>query len=246
MAEALNAKGAGRLAGLAYLAVIVFAAPGYMILTGLLAGGPQADLARLATSQAQLILALASSAIGFAAWAALAILLYRLMRSAGQVAGLLMLILAVAGVAANLFALSQLLPLVGSDMDAATVAPIVQSYKRLLLLSQVFSGVWLFPFGWLVLRSRVAPRILAFGLLAGGIFYSMIFATAFDPGIEHTMIYRILRPVTGVFGEVVGEMGICLWFLIKGAAQPDAARLRPVRPAPAARTGALGRAAPAR
>ena len=40
MAEAPNPKTVGRLAGLAYLAVIVFSAPGSMILTGLLAGLP--------------------------------------------------------------------------------------------------------------------------------------------------------------------------------------------------------------
>ena len=152
MADASNAKATGRLAGLAYLAVVVFSAPGYMILTGLLAGSPQTELARLAANQTQFVLALASSAIGFSAWVVLAVLLYRLMSSAGRIAGLLMLIPAVAGVAANLFALSQLLPLIGSGMDAAALAPVVQDYKRLLLLSQVFSGLWLFPFGWLVLR----------------------------------------------------------------------------------------------
>ena len=183
VAEASNAKALGRFAGLAYLAVIVFSAPGYMILTGLLAGSPQIELARLAANPAQFILALAASTIGFAAWTVLGVLLYRLMSAAGQIAGLLMLILAVGGTAANLFALSQLLPLIGSPgMDASTLAPIVQGYQRTLLLAQVFSGIWLFPFGWLVLRSRVAPRIFAFALFAGGVFYSMVFATAFDPG----------------------------------------------------------------
>jgi len=226
MAEASKAKKVGRLAGLAYLAVIVFSAPGYMILTQLLAGSPQTELARLAANQTLFSLALLSSAIGFAAWAPLGLLLYRLMSFAGRIAGLVMLILALAGVAANLIALAQLLPLAGSPdsrMDAATLAPIVQSYQRLLLFAQVFSGAWLFPFGWLVLRSRVAPWFLGVGLLAGGVFYSMVFATAFEPGLVHTAAYRILSPITGILGEVVGELGICLWLLIKGAGRPKAA-----------------------
>ncbi len=218
MVEASNAKTAGRFAGLAYLVVAVFSAPGYMILTGLLAGSPQAELARLTANQTQFTLALASSVIGFAAWTILGILLYRLMSSAGRIAGLLMLVLAVAGTAANLFALCQLLPLAApSGMDASTLAPIVHSYQRTLLLAQVFSGAWLFPFGWLVLRSRITPAFFGFALFAGGVFYLMVFATAFDPGLKHTMAYRILSPVTGVFGEAVGELGICLWLLIKGA-----------------------------
>ncbi len=222
MDDVSRSKALGRWTGLAYLAVVVFSAPGYMILTGLLAGSPQAELARLTANQTQFILALASSAIGFSAWIALGVLLYRLMSCAGRISALLMLSLAVGGVAANLFALSQLLPLVGSGLDAATVAPIVQGYKRVLLLSQVFSGLWLFPFGWLVLRSRIAPRLLAFGLFAGGVFYTMVFATAFMPNLEHTMAYRILSPVTGLFGEAVGELGMCLWLLIMGARPPVA------------------------
>ena len=220
MDEVSRAKALGRRTGLAYLAVIVFSAPGYMILTGLLAGGPQAELARLTANQTQFVLALASSAIGFCAWIALAILLYRLMSSAGRISALLMLSLAVGGVAANLFALSQLLPLIGAGLDAGTVGTAVQGYKRVLLLSQVFSGLWLFPFGWLVLRSRVAPRLLGFGLFAGGVFYTMVFATAFAPGLEHTVAYRVVSPVAGVFGEVVGELGMCLWLLIMGARPP--------------------------
>ncbi len=222
MAEASNSRSAGRLAGLAYLAVIVFSAPGYMILTGLLAGSPQAELARLAANQTLLALALVSSVIGFAAWAPLALLLYRLMSGAGRIPAVLMVVLALAGVAANLISLAQLLPIAvpaGPGMDAATLATSVQGYRRLVLLSQVFSGLWLFPFGWLVLRSRVAPRVLAFGLLAGGVFYCMVFATAFAPSLHLTLAYRVLSPVTGIFGEVVGEMGICLWLLLMGARQ---------------------------
>lgn len=219
-----NTKAAGRRAGLAYLVIILFSAPGYMILTKLLAGDSHAVLAHLATSQTLFTLALVSSVIGFLAWTVLAILLYRLMSSAGRISALLMVIFSVAGTVMNLIALAPLLPLLrlaSSGMDAGTLAPIVQSYNRLLLLAQVFSGLWLFPFGLLVLRSRIAPRLPGFCLIIGGFSYLLTFATAFDPGLHHIRAYRTIGTTTGILGVIGGEFGICLWLLIKGARQPD-------------------------
>jgi hypothetical protein len=151
----------------------------------------------------------------------LGVLLYRLMSSAGRLAGLLMLTLVVAGTATNLIALAQLSPLFrpGSGLGEATVAAAVHDYNRQLLLAQVFSGLWLFPFGWLVLRSRIAPRLLAFCLLAGGVFYLLVFATAFEPELDRMMAYRIVSMPTGLLG-FAGELGMCLWLLFKGARRP--------------------------
>jgi len=227
MAEGLNTKAGARLAGLAYLVVTVFSIAGYVTLTTFLAGGSQMELARVAANQRLFRLALVASVIGFAAWAVLWILLYRLMSSAGRISGLLMLIFAVAGTAMNSIALSQLLPIVrlaSSGMDAGTLAPIVHSYNRLVLLAQVFSGLWLFPFGRLVLRSRIAPRLLGYCLIVGGVFYLLVFATAFEPGLDHKMAHQIVSAPTGVLG-LVGAVGMCLWLLFKGARGADSARV---------------------
>jgi hypothetical protein len=218
-------KAAGRPAGLAYLAIIIFSIAGYSTLTRLLAGDSPVVLERLTTSQTLFNLAFAASVLGFAAWAVLGTLLYRLMSWAGRIPGLLMLLFAVAGTAMNLIALLPLLPLIrlaGAGMDANSLAPIVHSYNRLVLLAQVFSGLWLFPFGWLVLRSRIAPRILGFCLFAGGLFYLLVFATAFAPGLDQVMAYRIVSLPTGILG-FIGELGMCVW-LLKGVSEPDLAR----------------------
>jgi hypothetical protein len=191
-----------------------------MTLTGLLAGSSQTVLARLASHQTQFALALALSAIGFAAWVVLGVLLYKLMSSAGRISGLFMVIFVVAGTAMNLIALSKLLPLlspVGSDMGAGVLTAVVQRYRHLLQLAQLFSGLWLVPFGWLVLRSQVAPGLLGICLLVGGLFWLMQFALAFEPSLGQMMAFRVASTVTGIAGVVGGEFGICLWLLIKGA-----------------------------
>ena len=58
---------AGRQAGIAYLAIIVFSIFGYATLTRLLTGSADAVLAALASSQTLFVLAFVSSAIGFLA-----------------------------------------------------------------------------------------------------------------------------------------------------------------------------------
>ena len=234
MAEGSNARAAGRLAGLAYLVIILFSSIGYGMLTWLLAGSSQVELARLATHQTLFLLAFVASLIGFAAWVVLGVLLYRLMSPAGRISGLLMLIFVVAGAATSLIALSALLPLVGprsSGLDAGALAAMVQSYRRQILLTQVFSGLWMFPFGWLVLRSRIAPRILGLCLMVGGLGYVLLFATAFAPDLNRMMAYKIISLALGV-PAMIGELGTCLWLLIRGARAPDLGRqaLRVVAP----------------
>jgi hypothetical protein len=238
MDDASHSKQLGRQAGLAYLAVFVFSIAGYVPLSTMLAGDTPAVLGRLASSQTLFDLALVSSVIGFVAWLVLGALLYRLMGASGRVAGILMMAFVVGGVATNLYALAQLTPIgqAGAGLDAATLAPVVHRYKTALLQAQVFSGLWAFPFGWLVVRSRAAPRLLGYCLYLAGAFYLMVFSTAFAPGLDQAPAYKIISTAISIPGEFVGELGMCLWLLIMGARPPvtePAPRLavagRPVR-----------------
>jgi hypothetical protein len=221
MVQASNARTLGRLAGLAYLVIIVFSTAGYLTMTALLDGGAQTVLGRLATDHLRFVLSLTASAIGLLAWIVVGLLIYRLTKETGRVAGLLMLAFVAGGVAMNFAALAQLVPLVTSaSVDGARLAPPVASYNRVLLLAQVFSGLWLFPFGWLVFRSRIAPRLLGVCLMLGGFGYLMTFATAFAPDLGQSLAFKLGY----VFGAaaMIGEAGICLWLLIMGAREPFA------------------------
>lgn len=225
MDQSSSAKAAGRRAGLVYLILAIFTTGGYATTTWLLGGDPQTVLGRLAARHALFTLGVAASVIGFGAWIVLAFMLYRLMSSSGRFLGLLMVIFTVSGVAMNWIALSHLLPLVtsaSSGMDPGTLAPIVGSYNRVLLLAQVFSGLWLLPFGWLVVRSRIAPQVLGFCLFIGGFSYLLLFVTAFNPSLNHITAYRIISTAL-VVPAMIGELGMCLWLLIKGASEPGLA-----------------------
>jgi hypothetical protein len=224
MVDGSNTTALGRLAGLAYLTIIVFSTFGYLTTTRLLQGAPDAVRAQLAANPAPFALALAASVVGLAAWVVVGLLVYRLTRSAGRIAGLAMLVFVAAGVAMNLAALAQLAPLLGSTLTLTldALAPLVARYNRILQMAQVFSGLWLFPFGWLVVRSRIAPRLLGLCLMLGGFGYLAIFASALAPGLDHIAAWRIAGYAFGVC-VLIGEAGICLWLLIMGAREPIAA-----------------------
>ena len=228
-----SAMAAGRSAGLVYLVLILSSSGGYATMTSLLGDDLQRVLARLAARHALFIFAFAAMAIGFVAWVVLAFMLYGLMGSSGRLLGLLMLIFTLAGAAMNFVVLSHLLPLVtpaSAAMDASKLAPILQSYNRALLLAQLFSGLWLFPYGWLVVRSRIAPRLLGWLLFIGGFGYLGVFATAFHPSLDRLMAYRIISLPVGV-AALLGEFGMCLWLLIKGAREPHVASHGVTQPA---------------
>jgi len=78
------------------------------------------------------------------------------------------------------------------------------------VLASVFSGLWLFPFGMLVIRSGFIPRILGFLLIAAGV------------GWLIDSFSSILEAHPGVFSTIasvleIGELPIIFWLLIVGA-----------------------------
>jgi hypothetical protein len=211
----------GRRTGVVYLLLIVSGAAGYLTMTSLLAG---ANPARLADSATAFNAAYAASVIAFLVWVVLALMLHRLIGWAGRSLGLAMIGFTLAGALMNLIALSHLWPLVGSPdagMDRDTLATLVARYDRTLSSAQVFSGLWMFPFGWLVLRSSVAPRLLGWCLIIGGTAYLFDFLTLLAPGLEDMLAYRIVTTPLALLA-MIGELAMCLWLLIKGArtAQP--------------------------
>src|SRR5205085_11252786 len=54
----------------------------------------------------------------------------------------------------------------------------VRLHGQGLLVEQIFWGLWLLPFGWLVIRSRFIPWILGTLLLVNGLTYVFLSATS--------------------------------------------------------------------
>ncbi|NQY05370.1 MAG: DUF4386 domain-containing protein [Flavobacteriaceae bacterium] len=88
----------------------------------------------------------------------------------------------------------------------------LENYNNGIQISQIFWGLWLLPFGYLVYKSGFLPKILGMFLIAGCFGYLMTFFGGFlYSDFNKTIIVDILG-----FPAPIGEIGICLWLLIMG------------------------------
>ena len=87
----------------------------------------------------------------------------------------------------------------------------LQLHHAGIVANEVFWGLWLFPFGLLVYRSRFIPRILGIWLMINCFAYLAVsFTGIFFPNYEDAVFQS-------AFPAMVGELAIMLWLLIKGA-----------------------------
>jgi len=88
----------------------------------------------------------------------------------------------------------------------------LENYNNGVQLSQIFWGLWLLPFGYLVYKSGFLPKILGIFLMAGCFGYLITFFGGF---LYSDFNKTIISDIVG-FPAPIGEIGICLWLLIMG------------------------------
>lgn len=78
-------------------------------------------------------------------------------------------------------------------------------------INQTFWGLWLLPFGWLVVRSRFLPRWLGYWLLLDGIAWMIVGTTWFFAPDYTDALFRYFQPI------FFAEIAAMLWLLVVGA-----------------------------
>jgi hypothetical protein len=155
--------------------------------------------------------------------------LYRLLRPVSQNLALAMLTLILVSIPVSLLnVLNEIaaLVLVGgaaylSVFEKSQLDALAYLFLRLhgqgLLVAEIFWGLWLFPYGLLVMRSGFIPRFIGVALLLAGFgFLASALASLFLPHEAH-----LVNQVAMVLE--IGELPIILWLLIWGAkTQPTA------------------------
>jgi hypothetical protein len=213
--------GAARLAGLVYLIVVVTGvfslayAPARLFADA----DPAAIAADVAANEQLFRFAIASEMICYAAFLLLPLALYRLLEPVGRGAALVMVALAVASVPitfSNLTHHLDILRLVGDGFAEAErltrISRALDGYADGQFVAQMFWGLWLVPFGYLVFRSGFLPRLLGVLLiLAGAGYVAGIFGWLLFEGYAESGVAAYLR------APRVGEMLICFWLLAFGA-----------------------------
>jgi hypothetical protein len=218
-----------RIAGLLYFVVVITGifSMAYVPSQLLLSGDPSSVVQSLQRGEILYRVGIMSSVLCYTAFLLLPLALYRLLSRYSTQAGVLMVGFAVVSVPIsfiNVLHQFEILSLLhapdfmqtfSANQVNSLVMSVLDDHRRGLLLSKVFWGLWLAPFGYLVFKSGILPKLLGVLLMLGCVGYLVDFVgTLMFPGYQAT----ILASFVGL-PAAVGEIGICLWLLIMGVSE---------------------------
>jgi Domain of unknown function (DUF4386) len=215
----------GRVAGLLYLlaSTLGFFAMGYVPNKLIVHGNAAATANNLVGSEMLFRLGIAGELVGQAAFIFVAWALYGLLRSVSQRQAALMVILILVSIPIAFLnevnSIAALILVRGADFVSIFEKPQREALAMLFLnlhhygfvVAEMFWGLWLFPLGLLVYRSRFLPRFLGIWLVLAGVGWVILSLTGVLLPQYQDTVDRYCQP--GFFGEI----GFMFWLLIKGA-----------------------------
>lgn len=227
-------KKTARIAGAIYLVVVLTGTftLGY-VPSKLIFWNDSAKTLQAITESAQLFrLDIAVSIICYLAFLALPLALYQLLRSVNESYAKVMAILAIVSVPISLLNLQHkfdVLTLIGGADYLKSLSQqalqervmfLLDSYNNGIKIAQLFWGLWLLPFGYLVYRSGFLPKFLGIFLMLGCLSYLInVFGRTLIPHYGQLGISSYIQ-----LPASIGEIGTCLWLLAMGIKQSKASK----------------------
>jgi hypothetical protein len=216
---------AARIAGAIYLSLVLIAPFAMLYVPGKLIvhGNAAATADNVLAHEAMFRLSIFGDLIGHVIFICLAIALYRLLSNVSKTWALLMvgfvLVSAAVGflnalnniAAVTLFRGGEFLAVFDKPQRDALAMLFIRLHSQGELISEILWGVWLFPFGLLVFRSRFLARFLGVWLIIACFAWIALSITAqfFSP--YYGTAFAWLQPA------FFAEMAIMLYLLIRGA-----------------------------
>jgi hypothetical protein len=178
------------------------------------------EAATFAKLQGNLVLfksAIVAEMACYASFVLLVSLLHRLFREASETLALVMVGFVLVSVPISFIAIAEkmaVLELVSQGApQGAAVLPHFGRYNDILDPAQLFWGLWLLPYGLLVLKTRTIPRFFGIALILGCCSYvAGVIVPIFWEGYSSSPIGRF----AGIPGTI-GEIGGALWLTVFGA-----------------------------
>jgi hypothetical protein len=216
---------AARIAGAIYLMLVVTGPFSLMYVPGklIVKGDATATASNVLAHETMFRLAILAGLVGSVIFICLAVALYRLFREVDMTQALLLLsfvlVSATIGFADELNNLAALILFRGGEfltvfskeqLDALGML-FVRLHFQGIVINELFWGLWLFPFGVLVYKSRFLPRILGVWLILNCVAYVVISLTGMFAPQYYGRVFNLSQPV------LFGEIAIMLWLLIRGA-----------------------------
>jgi hypothetical protein len=221
-------KATARRAGVLYLLFSLVAIVGEFVLPAFVVQGDAAATTRnIAAAEFTYRIGILTGFVTLVLFIFLVVSLYKLFKDVDEWHAVLMVLLVSIGVAISLANLiNRFAPLVllsGAGYLAVFTKPQLDALALGFLklhgdgttVATVFWGLWLFPFGILVIKSGFFPRILGFLLMVAGFAYVTSSVTSMLlPAYRH-VVSQVMMPL------YFGELPIIFWLLIKGAREPQ-------------------------
>jgi hypothetical protein len=219
-------KKTARIAGVLYLIVVLSGIFHLMYVPSKLieASNPSITISNIIASETLFRLGILGGLICYTSFLFLPLVLYKLLSPVNKTHAVLMVTLVVVSVPIsfvnmlNKFAVLTLiskanyLSVFEADTLQAQVLMYLDFYRNGNQIASIFWGLWLFPFGYLVFKSRFLPKVLGILLIAGCFCYLIDFTSSF---LFSTYDETGISTYITIPGSL-GEIGICLWLLIIG------------------------------
>src|SRR6266568_5780668 len=223
-----STKNPGRFAGLLYVltSIVGFFAMEYVPSKLIVHENATATANNIAASETLFRLGIAGELIGQAGFIFVALALYDLLKGVNRRHASLMVLLIVVSVPiAFLNELNSMAALVlvrGADFLSIFDKPQREALAMLFLnlhhhgfvVAELFWGLWLFPLGLLVYRSRFLPRFLGVWLALAGFAWVILSLTGILLPQYQDKVDAYSQPA------FFGELAFMFWLLIKGAKPP--------------------------
>ena len=221
-------KNPGRFAGVLYvlMSIVGFFALGYVPKHVIVDGNAAATANNIVASETLFRLGIAGNLIGQAGFIFVALALYDLLKGVNRRHASLMVTLIVVSIPIafvnELNAIAALVLVRGADFLSVFGKPqrdamamlFIELHNHGFAVAEIFWGLWLFPLGLLVYRSRFLPRFLGVWLALAGLAWLILSLTGILLPQYHDKVYGMSQPA------FFGEMALMLWLVIKGARPP--------------------------
>jgi hypothetical protein len=223
--EMNSTKKQARIAGLLYLlaSIIGFFCLAYVPGKLIVSGDATATANHIRASETLLRFGIASELTAFTIFIFVVLALYRLFKAVSEKNAVAMATLLLISIPISLLnVLNEIAALVLvsgagflSAFEKGQLDALAYLFLRLhgqgFIVAQIFWGLWLFPFGVLVIRSGFIPRFLGYLLfIAGSGYLASSFTSLLLPSYRH-LVDQFTTILTA------GELPIIFWLLIWGA-----------------------------
>ena len=220
-----STRNPGRYAGVLYVltSIVGFFSMGYVPGKLIVHGNATATASNITAHEMLFRLGIAGAVIGQASFIFVALALYDLLKGVCRRQASLMVILIVVSIpiafANELNSIAAVVLVRGADflavLDKTQRETLAMLFLKLhgqgFVLAEMFWGLWLFPLGLLVYRSRFLPRFLGVWLgLAGAAWVILSFTGILLPQYQDK-VDTYSQPA------VIGEIVFMLWLTIRGA-----------------------------